>query len=61
MATGRGEQIEKKMDRKMRPRRGTIRHSHRMYKKIKHKRERRRARENPECTPEYHRYDGWEW
>jgi hypothetical protein len=61
MAAGRGTQIEKHMDRKMRPRRGCIGHSHSIYKKIKHRRERRRAKVDPECTPEYNRYDGWEW
>lgn len=61
MAAARGEQIEKKMDRKMRPRRGYIGHSHKLLKKIIHKRERRRAKSDPECPPEYHKYDGWEW
>ena len=31
------------------------------HKKMKVRRERRRAKLNPECTPEYKRFDGWEF
>jgi|CXWL01.1.fsa_nt_gi hypothetical protein len=30
------------------------------YRNLKHRRERRRAKLDPECTPEYNRYHGWE-
>lgn len=30
------------------------------YRNLKHRRERRRAKVDPECTPEYNRYHGWE-
>jgi hypothetical protein len=31
------------------------------YKKTKTRRERRRAKRNPECTPEYKRFWDWEY
>jgi hypothetical protein len=32
------------------------------YAKLaKHRKERRRAKQNPECFDKYKRYDGWEW
>ena len=31
------------------------------YKKTKTRRERRRANVNPECSPEYKRFHGWEY
>ena len=31
------------------------------YKAMKNRRERRRARLNPKCVPEYKRYKGWEY
>ena len=33
----------------------------RWYKKTKTRRERRRAKTNPECFPEYKRFHGWEF
>ena len=31
-----------------------------LLKRWKHKRERRRAKTDPDCTSEYKKYDGWE-
>lgn len=33
---------------------------HRFLKREKARKERRRAKKNPECTPAYARYSGWE-
>lgn len=61
MNTGRTEQIEYDKDQVFSTRKGAKRHSHKKVKKTKHKHERRRAKANPECNPEYNKYDGWEW
>jgi hypothetical protein len=54
MSQGRGEQIENHMDfRKY----GEGRRSRKDMKKSK----RRRAKEDPECSDEYKKYDGYEY
>ena len=57
MALGKGEQIENEMHRT--GRHGECNHSARLQKQMKHRVERRRAKQNPECDPEYRRYSGW--
>jgi hypothetical protein len=34
--------------------------SHRYFKRRKNRAERRRAKSNPECTPSYGKFRGWE-
>lgn len=40
---------------------GKNRRSHKYEKKLQHRRERRRAKSDPECGDEYRKYDGWDW
>jgi len=35
--------------------------SHKWEKIVKHRVERRRAKNNPECQSWYNRFSGWEW
>lgn len=35
--------------------------SHRDKKQKQHRRERRRAKIEPDCFPEYNKYDGFDW
>ena len=37
------------------------RNSHKWDKTKKHRRERYRAKKDPNCLPQYRRYAGWEW
>jgi hypothetical protein len=64
MSRGRTAQIENDMDQLVsegdKPWR-MDRKSHKMVKKWKNRRERKRAKDDPECAPEYSKYDGWEW
>jgi len=52
MSIGRGDQIEWKRKQSQ---------SNRWAKRVKHKRERLRARQDVTCVPEYRKYYGWEW
>jgi len=61
MAYGDGDQIEKKFDYEFDSKRGLVQHSHKIDKLFKARKERRRARRDPECVPMYRRYFGWEW
>jgi len=61
MALGNGEQIEREFDYMFASKRGVVRHSHKIDKQFKHRKERRRAKLNPECQPWYKRFYGWEW
>ena len=59
MSYGETEQIEKI---KMSSGRGKSRSgTERFLKKSKNRVERRRAKQNPECTPQYNRYAGWQY
>lgn len=40
---------------------GKCKRSHKEEKQLQHRRERRRAKQDPDCNPEYRKYDGWEW
>jgi hypothetical protein len=65
MALGLGDQFERLLRADLiagsrRPWR-EARGNYRFAKTGKHRRERRRARANPECLPEYRRYNGWEY
>lgn len=40
---------------------GICKRSHKYKKTLHHRRERRRAKEDPECGPEYRKYQGYEW
>lgn len=40
---------------------GIKKRSHRYEKDLQHRRERRRAKHDPECGPEYKKYDGHDW
>jgi len=66
MSYGVGDQIERKLTARMyeglpawrQPRRS----AYTSYLKLaKHRRERRRAKLDVECIPQYRRYKGWEW
>lgn len=62
MAYGLGEQIEdNRIGFDCKWGRFVKKHSDRYRRRIKSRRERRRARINPECAPEYKRFKGWEW
>jgi len=61
MAVGNGDQIEKNLDYIFDSKRGIVQHSHKFDKQIKTRKERRRAKQNPECQPEYKRFHGWGW
>lgn len=55
---GRGEQIEHGFDY---PKHGESRISRKKDKKLKLRRERRRAKRDPECPSEYRKYSGYEY
>ena len=57
MAQGGGEQIENEMKR--RGRHGECNHSAKSIKQAKHRVERRRAKQDPECQSAYRKYSGW--
>jgi hypothetical protein len=69
MATGLGEQIDRKMvhgweqeERKEKPWIVLRKRSRTAYMKTtKNRKERHRARINPECVPTYGKYKGWEY
>ena len=61
MAVGSGDQIERQLDYDLASKRGLVQHSHKIDKQMKNRKERRRARHDPECQPEYKRFYGWEW
>ena len=63
MSVGDCDQIERKLDHELGVRKpwGLVRHSHKWDKRMKHRRERFKARRNPECDVGYRRYAGWEW
>ena len=61
MSVGLCDQIERRYDYQFASKRGIVNHSHKEDKQMKNRKERRRARQNSECWPEYKRYDGWEW
>jgi len=65
MAYGKGEQLEPGLFKKLlwnpdKPWKIQGTTWRRWSKKMKVRQERRRARLNPECIPEYKTYDGWE-
>ena len=39
----------------------TPKNSHRFGKTLKHRVERRRAKQDPDCVPAYRKYAGYEW
>lgn len=47
------EQIERDLGFKSR--------SHKWDKRKKHRIERRRGKQDPDCMPRYRKYKGWEW
>lgn len=55
MSTGKTEQFDK--SKYAHSNQNGIR---KLVKRWKHKRERRRIKENPENPPQYKKYDGWE-
>ena len=63
---GRARQIENHMDQKSatywgdKPW-GMDKRSHKFLKDLQHRRERRRAKKDPECSAEYRKYDGYDW
>lgn len=63
---GRQEQIEHEFDHRAatdwgnKPW-GKCKRSHKFTKKLLHRRERRRSKDDPECGPEYRKYEGYEW
>jgi hypothetical protein len=63
---GRGQQIEKRLDWESatawgeKPW-GIKKRSQKFNKDLQHRRERRRAKQDPECPPEYRKYDGYDW
>ena len=66
MAAGLGEQIEGRLTHLMVTSFGEKpwvqnRASNKRNKIEKHRRERRRGRQDPECLPEYRRFAGYEW
>lgn len=38
-----------------------IKNSHKWGKAMKHRRERYRAKQDPECLPQYRKFKGWEF
>ena len=65
MSVGLTEQIERKLTLSMyadgkKPWK-VIKNSHKYSKTMQHRKERREARLNPECFPNYRRYFGFEW
>ena len=66
MGYGKGEQLEPGLFKKLlwntdKPWKVQDTTRRRWSKKMKVRRERRRANINPECIPEYKEYDGWEF
>lgn len=66
MAAGLTEQIERRLTQDIVTWGGEypwkkIHRSSRIVKTIKHRRERRRAKADPECVSHYRRYCGFEW
>ena len=61
MAYGLGDQIEKDLDYEFDSKRKLVQHSHKIDKIHKHRAERRRAKQDPECIPKYRKFRGWEW
>ena len=65
MSVGRVNQIERQTDQYFATANdkwwGIVKHSHKQDKIMKNRRERRRARKDPECMPEYNRYYDYEW
>ena len=63
---GRESQIEKELDWQSatdwgaKPW-GKKKKSYKSEKRQQHQRERRRAKQDPECASEYHKYDGYIW
>jgi hypothetical protein len=57
MGLGKGEQMQNLL--KSRSRDGKSRTSLRFIKRMKNRRERRCARRDPECVPQYRKYCGW--
>lgn len=64
MAIGKGEQIESHLSavflKEDKPW-SEIRKSNKQNKAHKHRRERRRVKEDPDCIPEYRKYKGYEF
>ena len=66
MATGLQDQIERRLSHSIRTSNNQIpwrqcRGNYKFGKLNKHRRERRRAKQDPECLPQYRRYNGWEY
>ena len=69
MAYGKGDQLEHGMrfyrEMKFNTEKPWKKESHTSYRKFdkmaKNRRERYRAKVDPECTPEYRRFNGLEW
>ena len=66
MAYGIGEQLEAHIDKTApwnpkKPWKIQRTMWRRLYKRMKNRRERRRAKLDPSCEPEYKRYHGWEY
>lgn len=57
------EQIERQLDQRLGRRKPwqTLKNSHKWDKQKKHRIERRRANQDPDCAPAYRRYAGWEY
>jgi len=60
MAAGLCDQFENHITLQM-SKRGVSNKSHRYEKQLKHRKERRRVRQNPNCHSEYKRFKGFEW
>ena len=61
MSYGKASQIERQYDYVFDSKRGVVQHSHKYDKLTKNRVERHRAKRNPECMPQYRKFDGWEW
>ena len=61
MAIGLPEQIEGPLEVRLKNSWTTKKYSHKWDKTMQHRKERRRAKKEPTCQPEYRRYYGWEW
>lgn len=59
MGFGDGEQMQNTL--KSRSKSGECKKSQRWLKQQKNRRERRRAKRNPECDPHYRKYSSWYW
>lgn len=57
----RQQQIEREMDHQFKSKYGVCRISYKYIKTRQHRRERRRVKEDPDCNPEYNKYDGYVW